>query len=789
MSNKRSYGAFLSSTPTDAPHSAHGFNPSQPHQAQQAVTPSTSSFCMPGAWPEELSIAEEVAPEPAPISVLTIIGKLVASVNVANLLNLPRRIANRFLHQQKIKAISVISSSGSNKRRFVAAGYRDDEAKTPSPSVRVRVHQARRQNERQKYPSLAQPEFRNYTASTEENREPAAPIQSTLQTRDAHISSGFEAHPFSHKPEPEPELNDEEDGDISIDFSFDDILTSTPPRNAQTGSPVHVAWNSPQTRLPASRIFPVRPTQPVLSSSSSRGPPQLQSSTRQVSQKPAPSLFKRHVETVQNPQRTGPRATKLPSITPLRRQLVKIQFGAEHRRLQATRQTEPSTIRSADQGFAESEPTKITPTPAVDQDLSYLPDASSSPQQVEAQSKINASPNQPNTQPASPEFEYTNDLSFLVDAPPRPSVRWAKHARTKSFYCDEKVSDMLDSTLEIINSSPVRGVWHNFQCNQQATSDTAPSSPQSLATDSPKAAAIDPHANDGGFHGVPLDTFDTSDDSLEESALSLELVQDLHNDFKTKLALAPPPPPPSKPLITPLSPEEMKTLYTAAANTSNGLKADKWVIDQKLYARDFATLLPQLFNGDPRAWLNDNIVNEYLSILVAAKKKEAGFEHKRGGPAPPVHAFSSFWYSTADTSRWSNRFQLKGKQYLDAQLILYPICDRGHWRLLAVYPQKRSIEYLDSMSLSGQKYIDKLDEYLQKELGDLYIAEEWSKGTAQRSSQQLNGSDCGVFTLLNALTLLRGDDTKLVLATNGMDDARKRIAATLLAGRPTTELD
>ena len=42
---------------------------------------------------------------------------------------------------------------------------------------------------------------------------------------------------------------------------------------------------------------------------------------------------------------------------------------------------------------------------------------------------------------------------------------------------------------------------------------------------------------------------------------------------------------------------------------------------------------------------------------------------------------------------------------------------------------------------------------------------------------------------MNALVLIRGDAPDRVVATNGMDDARKRIAATLLAGQPTTELE
>ncbi|EOA86994.1 hypothetical protein ACJQWK_08709 [Exserohilum turcicum] len=788
MSNKRAYSAFLCSTPADASTAPDALDAPQP-QAHQPTPYSSSRLCIPGAWPEGPAIAEDVMPVSAPTSFFTTLGRWAATVSVANLLRLPGRIANHFLRGQAIKAIPIASSTGSNKKRFVAAGPTEDEA--PSPSVRARAHQARRQKQYHTLASFASPQRWIHAPSSPQIPK-TTPASQSPSTHASAGNRGFETSPASlYAPQPEAEI-DGDDGDISIDFSFDDILTSTPPRNPHTGSPVHVPWRSPRTVSYTKSVSPVnnKKLESNSYSASSCDLPQSHSPVGQVYQRPVLSRAKEHVDVAQNPKRANHRTPKLPSLTPMRRQLVKLQFGAEHRRIQATRLAEPRT-EYTDQGFAEPGPIKITPTEAVNQDLSYLSDASSY-SHVEALSKVDASPTKADNESVEPEFEYANDLSFLLDAPtppPRRSVRWAKHAGAKPFYCDEKVSDMLDSTLEIIQSSPVREMWHNFQCNGQAGSDNShtPSSPFSSADNSPHVAANDSHANDGGFHGIPLDTFDASDDSLEESALSLELVQELQNDLKTKLALAPPPPPP-KPLITPLSTEETDILHTAAANTSHGLKADKWVIDQKLYARDFATLLPRLFNGDPRAWLNDNIVNEYLAILVAAKKKEAGFEHKRGGPAPPVHAFSSFWYSTADTSRWSNRFQLKGKQYLDAELILYPICDRGHWRLLAVYPKKRCIEYLDSMSLDGQKYIDKLVEYLKNELGDLYIADEWTQDRPQRSSQQLNGSDCGVFTLLNALALLRGDDTKLVLATNGMDDARQRIAATLLAGHPTTEL-
>jgi Ulp1 family protease len=205
-------------------------------------------------------------------------------------------------------------------------------------------------------------------------------------------------------------------------------------------------------------------------------------------------------------------------------------------------------------------------------------------------------------------------------------------------------------------------------------------------------------------------------------------------------------------------------------------------------------LLPSRFNGSAKAWLNDEIVNEYLSILVSHKKQAAGFVKKSGGPAPPVHAFSSHFFTSAakgvkSVERWAGRVQLKGAQYLDADLILYPICDSSHWRLLAVKPKERVIEYLDSLGWGGEKYVGIIRNYLKQELGDLYVEDEWVVMEKQRSSKQLNGSDCGVFALLNALVLLRGDDTKKVISNHGMSEARERIAITLMAGRPTTEME
>ncbi len=347
---------------------------------------------------------------------------------------------------------------------------------------------------------------------------------------------------------------------------------------------------------------------------------------------------------------------------------------------------------------------------------------------------------------------------------------------------------MLDSTVHQVASSPIKNLGPNTEKPEQKKSITFPTREESHS-DSEESE----REAERGFRGIFEDTFDDFDNSIGELQLSTELLETLQEDLRKKLELAPPPLP-AKPLVASLSVEEMEKLEAIAKATEYGRNSAFDVVPEKLNARDFGTLLPDRFSGDPKAWLNDNIVNEYLAINIAHMKKQAGFEHKRGGPAPPIHAFSSFWYSSAvsrpkSVERWASRVQLGGQQFLDAELILYPICDGGHWRLLVVKPKERAIEYFDSLGFGGDKYVHAFKEYIKKELGDAWIEEEWTVAEIQRSSRQLNGSDCGVFTLLNALVVMRDEEAKRVVASCGMQEARERIAITLMARQPTTEWD
>jgi hypothetical protein len=729
------------------------------------------------------------------------VGKWAATVSITNLLALPVRLAQRFFRRQQIIVQPIVREDGARKKRIVDAGHAD-EPSTPTPAPRARASLARRfPNNRASSPSS--PSIWSPSPSAAKTNSDLLPVQLGSD----QIAPLFSPNLWSPSSGPAHDIaqDDSEDNSIdmddSLDFSLSDALCSDTP---------------PFSRTPISFDEPAK-IQPRLSLPKIRTPANVQSG-RPDTVENVSSLRSSNQGTEKISTNTHRNIIKKASVTPMRKKLLRLQIGAKGSDIVPT----SSTAHHTNPTFklrAHQQPVHKASNPRSNA-AAIAHGALEASEQYSAQAE--ARQNSTTDIPAARRDEFNlvetidQDHSWLSDAPDydeadqtlhsplRPtqrkrSVRWDSHAGAKPFFCDETIADMMDSTLETIIFSPVRPSLadevsedNTSEDDAQDASDLSPT----VSRNQSKTRTQTTPSESVGFTGVPASTWEDSEDSIDESQISLELLEDLQQDLQKKLALAPtpPPPPPVKALVAPLSSEEQETLDAAATKTDNGKNSSMWVVDQKLYARDFGTLLPHQFNGDPKAWLNDNIVNEYLSILTAGVKKRAGFEHKRGGGAPPVHAFSSFWYSTIKSrpkgvERWAARFQLAGSQYLDAEVILYPICDAGHWRLLAVKPKDRVIEYLDSLGWSGTKYIDTLKEYLAKELGDAWVSDEWTVIAKQRSTRQLNGSDCGVFTILNALSLLRGEEFTKVLACDGMPDARERIAITLMKGTPTTELE
>lgn len=187
----------------------------------------------------------------------------------------------------------------------------------------------------------------------------------------------------------------------------------------------------------------------------------------------------------------------------------------------------------------------------------------------------------------------------------------------------------------------------------------------------------------------------------------------------------------------------------------------------------------------PGIWLNDNIINAYLTHMVDAAHEKVGY-NKRSKQPPTYHAFNTHFFSTISEKgpdavhRWLSRAHLDGTKLLSVKKIFIPVnCSNSHWTLMVVSSQDRTIEYLDSLGSGGGNLFNTIKNWLQFELKDAYVESEWSL-IEHQSPQQDNSSDCGAFVCFNSFARLRGLEPMNVFNANDMRSGRKQIAATLL---------
>jgi Ulp1 family protease len=205
-----------------------------------------------------------------------------------------------------------------------------------------------------------------------------------------------------------------------------------------------------------------------------------------------------------------------------------------------------------------------------------------------------------------------------------------------------------------------------------------------------------------------------------------------------------------------------------------------------LTRRDFGTLLPQAGTVDSSSgWLNDNIIMGYLEHVVKYGNEKSGVTR---GQTPRYHAFVSQFYNKlagegpASVHRWCSRARIDGERLLQVEHVFIPVNPGSHWTLLVVSPTKQTIEYLDSLSYGTHaRYLRLAREWVQFELGDKFVESEWHIHVTP-SSQQANGSDCGVFAITNAKMIMLGWDPERAFKPDDAALQRRRILAELING-------
>lgn len=240
-------------------------------------------------------------------------------------------------------------------------------------------------------------------------------------------------------------------------------------------------------------------------------------------------------------------------------------------------------------------------------------------------------------------------------------------------------------------------------------------------------------------------------------------------------------------VITPLDKEWHKTVNDAMS-AKNPLKVlARGTNGVEITRRDFGHILPQEGTADdPAGWLNDEIVNAFMESITVASNQKRGMK-KGDGQVPYYASYQTGWWKTYNEKgvkgleRWSRRKGIQGENLLKCKFIFFPINTGSHWTLVVIDPFLKRIKYLDSLNRrDAARFFLFARRWLKMELGDKYVAEDWTDDD-DRSSQQDNSNDCGVFVCFNALATVKYHPYWTVKASD-MPQARRLLAAILING-------
>ncbi|XP_051947993.1 sentrin-specific protease 1-like isoform X2 [Xyrauchen texanus] len=174
-------------------------------------------------------------------------------------------------------------------------------------------------------------------------------------------------------------------------------------------------------------------------------------------------------------------------------------------------------------------------------------------------------------------------------------------------------------------------------------------------------------------------------------------------------------------------------------------------------------------------WLNDEVINFYMNMLVERSKQPY---------LPSVYTFNTFFFPKLRSSGYSAvRRWTKKVDIFSVDIILVPVHLGVHWCLSVVDLRKKSITYFDSMGGSNDEACRILLKYLKQESDDKrgqdLDTSEWTLKSKKRNiPQQMNGSDCGMFTCKYAEYITK--DRQITFTQKHMPYFRRRMVWEIL---------
>lgn len=174
---------------------------------------------------------------------------------------------------------------------------------------------------------------------------------------------------------------------------------------------------------------------------------------------------------------------------------------------------------------------------------------------------------------------------------------------------------------------------------------------------------------------------------------------------------------------------------------------------------------------NPGAWLNDNVIDAFLSALTETSTETKSF------------AFSTHFFSRLENDGYKAVRRWAIRQKVDVfkmDKVLVPI-NRGntHWILGCIDNKNKEINVYDSLSGYGRSEAPVLLDYMQHEAERLGVAcPQYKLNPQKQCPRQTNGVDCGVFVCANSYML--ASNKPLTFSQSQIADMRMYMAHFLL---------
>lgn len=178
-------------------------------------------------------------------------------------------------------------------------------------------------------------------------------------------------------------------------------------------------------------------------------------------------------------------------------------------------------------------------------------------------------------------------------------------------------------------------------------------------------------------------------------------------------------------------------------------------------------------------WLNDNIINFYMNLII---------ERAKDDKFPKAYAFNTFFYSKlikdgyTPLRRWTKKIDL-----FSYDIVAVPVHLQMHWCMAIIDFRTKSITYYDSMGSANRKCLEALQGYLKSEHMDKKGCEfdmsgwQLESASSDKIPQQMNGSDCGVFSCTFAEFITR--NANLSFQQEDMPYLRIKMAYEIITGK------